>query len=525
MKFSSENEDLLKKFFAEDKNRDVMLLTTRERVENLKSELFRAVESEYSTLMDACGVLDELWDQMENLKKANEDTSKLSKELLKDIVSNRRQGAELVQCNERIGVIQRELGKIEEYVRNRQDAVRLMDLIEAAEQSETSGSTDDEENISPQKQNRYFNLTQAIMKMDETIGLFKKYYFFGSFYDELRKIKERLETIIRGDIERFLNQNWAALGKRIEITNEFRIFEDVKARRRDICDERTYETIYCIRRLEYMEPMIRELIRAKRTEMLALAHKHCTTNPDNTVCFYIGNILLSHFLAEIFPSLDTFYTQIFASMQSLESCEIGLVSKLRLVAEKLRVSSVELDSTVESIVYKYFERELGYKALFKLTNKEILEKVLKGHTFLTSINSYESEFDGIFLRSVDNAFVHILNELPDELFDRISCIEGVIEKLKSRDPHFKDYTFECMETTRTSVNKMAEKEVGDLKAFAENNSTEEVVKKIISYKEIKNKDFRSKFVEILKEKANKVFEGKSKEDKVLFIDAAKRNMS
>lgn len=522
MKFSAENEDLLKRFFTATENREKMAYETRERAHTLTNELVGAVESEYSTLMDACGVLEDLWERTTKLKEVNESTSKLAKGLLKDAIDNMKQEKELIRCNERITNIQKELSRIEEYVRHKNEADKLLRFIETDTSGENGGST--EENDGGPR-NSWFHFTKALVKMDEIVGLFKKYYFFGLFFEELAKIKQKITNIAIKNIERFLNQNWALLGKRIEVSRDFKIFDDLKVRKKDVYDELTYETFYCIKKFPYMQPVIKKVITAKRCKMFEDATKLYKNDPDTAVCFYIGNIFLSYLLSEIFPSIDTFYPLMFTGLRSLPSYKIELISKLRLVVEKLKISTVELDSTVENIVYKYFERELESKKLVKLSNKEIIEKVLQSHGFLQAINSYDGEFDEIFLRNLDDALIYAIENAPfDHFFERMDGIEDIITKLRDKDPYIKDYSFECLRDGKRQISKIAEKQVNELQEFGLKNTTENIVKKIISYKEIKNRDFKSKFVEILKAKIDKIFEGKTKEDKALFLDTAKRNL-
>ncbi|ELA41394.1 uncharacterized protein VICG_01635 [Vittaforma corneae ATCC 50505] len=394
---------------------------------------------------------------------------------------------------------------------------------------ETLNTNDSEQNsTSNQIVDAYFKIVRDITQMEKQIDLFKHYYFYGIFLDEVNKIKENFGLVLKENMRKFLNQNWGEIGKELEISGRFKVFDEIRNKKHDICNEHIKETMYCIKQLEYTVSLIELLIVEERTRMFKEIEKQtqCSQEEaDQIVCFYIGNILLSHILSDAFPNVETFYSQMFLNLSRYSICQINLISKLRILTEKLGIFNSDLDHSIETIVYNYFGSEFDPKALFKLSEEDISLKIFKCYDFLKSINSYENEFDEVFLKKIDNSLLFILNSTPfEQFFTRLEDVKNIISKLRLKDEHFNDYSFECIDEIQKSIWKLSEGQANDLQAFAKHNNAEDVVKKILALKEVKNKDFKEKFVQVLADKVDEIFENRSQEDKALFLDTARRNL-
>ncbi|ELA41395.1 uncharacterized protein VICG_01636 [Vittaforma corneae ATCC 50505] len=116
MRFSTENESLLKSFFT-SKDKEKVVAIANKRLEAKTNKLLEAMGSEYSTLVDACDILDILWDKVNDLKIINTEVSRLASSLLISVNENKRQEKELAQCHDRISVVQGELLNLEKVSR------------------------------------------------------------------------------------------------------------------------------------------------------------------------------------------------------------------------------------------------------------------------------------------------------------------------------------------------------------------------------------------------------------------------
>lgn len=519
MRFSTESENLLKSFFT-SKDREQVISIVDKRLEEMTDRLHQAIGSEYSTLVDACDILDILWDKVNELKIMSAEVSRLANNLLTSINESKEQEKELAQCYDRISMVQKELLKLERFIEQKDEVTKLLETLNTNnnEQSTSNDRTESE----------YFKIVRDIAQMESQIDLFKNYYFYGIFLEEIGKIKESFELILKKNMKKFLNQDWNEIGKELEITRRFKIFDEIGNKKHNICNEQTRETIYCIRQLKCAIPIIELLVTEERTKMFEETEKQGQCDPeeaDKVVCFYIGNILLSYILSDFLPNVEPFYSHMFVNLSKYSKCKTNLISKLRMLAEKLGVSNSDLDHSIETIVYSYFEDEFNPKTLLKLSNDDISQRIFKGYDFLKSINSYENEFDEVFLKKIDNALLFVLNSTPFEhFFTRLDDVQNIISKLKSKDEHFNDYSFECIDEIQRSVWRLSERQVDDIKAFAKENDNESIVKKIIALRDVKSKDFKVKFVQILTDKVDGTFENKSPEDKALFLDTARRNL-
>lgn len=508
MKFSTTNENLLKNFF-QTKDKEKIILNVEEKQKECIDKLEKAIGTEYSSLVDACNVLDNLWDKVNDIKILNVEISKIANNLIEDIKENNNQENELKQCYDRILATQKELIKIENFVNLKEESNKLIQEIKDLNEEREA----------------YFKITQNILQMENEIKLFKKYYFYGSFLNELNKIKDSFEEILKSNIKQFLGQDWMIIGQNIEINRNFSIFDKIKEETNNICNKKTLKTLYCLKRLEYARLLIEEIILEERKSMFSRVEGHKLETSDKIINFYIGNILLSHILVKIFKGIENFYTHIFKKISDLKIKDINNISKLRLITNKLGISNTLLDQSIETVVYSYFQNEYSCVEISKLEDKEILKRINDGYSFLKGIDSYENEFDEIFLKKLDDSFIFMMNNTSfDTFFLRLENIKKYISELKSKEDHFKNFRFESVSEMKRSILKVVEKQLIDLKKFSEENSTEEVVKKIISYKNIKNEEYRKFFIEKLEQKIDQIFEKRSKEDKMLFIDTAKRNL-
>lgn len=550
MKFTTEGESVVKEFFN-TKNKEEIILRIDDKVNKLTTELTETIGTEYSMLVDACEVLDTLWDKINELKIVNTETEKMAHNLLVGLKENKELESDLEQAFERICIVQKELLRLEKILELKKETENDLIKLKTSRKKEYVEIDD----------NIYFRIVNSIIKMEGQVAFYEKYYFFGVLVEEINNIKDMFEEVITQNIKEFLELDWVSIGREVKVSKDFRIFDEIKAEEKKICNRKVQDTIYSFKKFSYMIPKIVATINSHRKKVFDTLDDQCKPNDevkktnnenkkksddkkkktnenqgkddekqekndDDLLCFYIGNMLLSDLLSRNFQSIEPFYDLMFVALPKLKGCSNELVAKVRIIAEKLKISSIELDRAIEMLIYNHFESVFKPVIFVTLTKEEIAERIEKSLEFLETINNYENEFDEILAKRIDNSFIYMLNNTPFEnFFTRVEEAKEMFTLIHNKNEVFQEYPFEFVEEMQNSIMKLAERKVAELQKFSTNGSAKEIVKKILSLKETECVDLKKQILQLIVDGAEKIFKGKSSDDKILFVDTAHRNLN
>lgn len=518
MQFNAENENTIKEFFNSNQKLQ-FLKEVEEKVRKINTELNAAVGTEYSVLVDACESLDALQEKIIELKSINVEAEKLAEKIVQVVKETKEQEEELEQRYQKMSEVQKELNKIENFILMKVKIEEDLKVIE------------DEKYVDE----LYFRITKNIKEMEDGITLFRKYYFFGIISENLNAIKVDFDNVLQKNVKEFLDLDWTAVGKGIKVYKEFKLFDEINAEECKVCTKKLADTLYSIRALDYTQQTMIEFVDSYRKGLFenqegflnAEITEEATrkAREEGLLCFYIGNVLLSNFLLKKLSKIETFYDRIFSNLLRLKYCNMELLRKMRIMFEKMQVSSPDLDIAVEMLVHNHFENEFKDFKTMKVEKAELLKKIDESFEFLALMNSYDQEFDEIFAKKLDDSIVQILeSESTDNFFEKLEEIKEIVEKIKDENDFFKDYTFTCATDIEKSIRRVVREKINELKRQGIDADTEVVVKKILSFKEMENKEFRKEFTETLKKEVDDVFKGRPEDDKTLFIDTAERNL-
>ncbi|KAM0681003.1 hypothetical protein GINT2_000786 [Glugoides intestinalis] len=539
MKFTTEGESVIKEFFNA-KNKEEIILRIDDKVNTLTSELKEIIGTEYSALVDACEVLDTLWDKINELKIVNTETEKMAHSILVGLKESKGVESDLEQAFERICAVQKELIRLEKLLELKKETENDLKRLKIGRKKE----------YVEVDENMYFRIVSNVIKMEGQVTFYEKYYFFGVLVEEINNIKDEFEEIITDNINEFLELDWVSIGREVKVSKGFKIFDEIKAEEKKICTKKVQDTIYSFKKFSYMIPKIVKTINNYRKKIFDTLGEE--SKPDDKgkagerkkgdeskkpgerkngdedlLCFYIGNMLLSDLLSRNFKSIESFYDIIFIGLSKIQGCSNELVAKVRIIAEKLKISSIELDRAIEMLIYNHFETGFKPAVFMTLTKEEITERIQKSLEFLETINSYENEFDEILAKRIDNSFIYMLNNTPFEnFFTRVEETKEIFSSLiHNKNELFQKYPFAFIEEMQNSILKLAERKVEEIRIFSVKGTTKEIVKKILHLKETKCIELKKQILLLIVNGAEEIFEGKSSDDKILFIDTAQRNLN
>lgn len=485
MRFSTHSNNIFKEFFKSNVKEKIIENIKKEK-EMITSEIKDFINDSYSAPVEACDSLDILVEKINNLKMINNEVERVSNELMLDLNENKEQERDLKQCLDRISIIQKEIITISKF----------LDVLTEVETTIDTGRSS-------------FLIAKDLTFLDETLKSLQKYFFYISFRDRVETIKEKLKKYIETTIDEFLNKNWTEVGRKLSITDDFKLFDEIQEQESMLNPAKMLDVIYYSK---IFPGYIESTIDGKRKSMFRNAKK------DEIVYFYIGNVFLSGFLQK-YVQIETFYSQIFTEISEMRSVNINACVKLKKLINRMGIMSEDLNHAIGTAVYVYFEEYFKPADLNKLSGSEIIKKIEEGATSLAKMNSYENEFDEIFLKKIDDSLVYILNSSDENVFfRRLEDTKNILLKLESLK--LGDYPFEVKHEIERSIFKMANKSVESLNQL----DPKDVVEKIIGWKKVDSVEFKEAVIKILEDRSNELFSEFTEDERVLFIDTAKRNL-
>lgn len=485
MRFSTHSNNIFKEFFKSNVKEKIIENIKKEK-EMITSEIKDFINDSYSAPVEACDSLDILVEKINNLKMINNEVERVSNELMLDLNENKEQERDLKQCLDRISIIQKEIITISKF----------LDVLTEVETTIDTGRSS-------------FLIAKDLTFLDETLKSLQKYFFYISFRDRVETIKEKLKKYIETTIDEFLNKNWTEVGRKLSITDDFKLFDEIQEQESMLNPAKMLDVIYYSK---IFPGYVESTIDGKRKSMFRNAKK------DEIVYFYIGNVFLSGFLQK-YVQIETFYSQIFTEISEMRSVNINACVKLKKLINRMGIMSEDLNHAIGTAVYVYFEEYFKPADLNKLSGSEIIKKIEEGATSLAKMNSYENEFDEIFLKKIDDSLVYILNSSDENVFfRRLEDTKNILLKLESLK--LGDYPFEVKHEIERSIFKMANKSVESLNQL----DPKDVVEKIIGWKKVDSVEFKEAVIKILEDRSNELFSEFTEDERVLFIDTAKRNL-
>lgn len=382
----------------------------------------------------------------------------------------------------------------------------------------------------------HFKITTDLVKMNSLIGSFAKFYFQTGFKNNLENIRNNYKNIVFKDIERLISMNWCAIGANLNIEKSFSICDSIT--NNEFIPDFAITSLFSIKLIglekeatDFINKVRKVSFDIKRSqfwramqEVNSDQNKNALNSTDDLVYFYIGFMLLSNLVSKHFKKCLTFHCEIFSDLSNLKTCSPSAISKLRKLAQRLSISNAMLDSSIENLVFNYVDSSFKHPDILKYNNEKILQNIKKCINFVNEINQYSGEFNELLTRKIDDSFIFILNNSPiDVYFDRVTEINNFNIELKKNEI-FKNAKFDNLKELDRSLMKVAEKEVEDLALFSSKKTTEEIVKRIIEIGSKGTAGFRNKFVEIFESKAPQMYSTRSKEDRAVILDSARRNL-
>lgn len=504
MRFSTHSNNTFKEFFKSNEKDKIIADISREK-EMIRSEIKDFINNSYSAPVDACDSLDLLTEKIDNLKMINNEVERVSKELISDLNENKEQESDLKQCLDRISILQKEIIKIS----------RFLDILVETE------------NFISKNTSNSFVISKNMEFLDETLKGFQNYFFFISFRDRIENIKEKLKEHIENTIDEFLNQDWTEIGRNLTVDESFQFFDDIREQESMLNPTKILDSIYYSKIFpKYIENMI-------DNKRKSIFQKVESKKNEEIIHFYIGNIFLSGFLQK-FVQIESFFSHIFTKIPEMSSVDINACGKLKKLVNKIGIMSEDLNYAIMTIVYVYFDENFRSVDLNKLSETEIIKKIEGAISDLKSVNSYENEFDEIFLKKMDDSLIYILNNSDENVFfKKLNEVKNILSKLKTGENSTSlkagenstslktgDYPFEVKYEIERSISRIANKKLEGLK----NLSAEEVVKRIVEWKNVDSTDFKSEIIKIIEERSKELFSNYNDDERILFIDTARRNL-
>lgn len=531
MKFSLSGDSLLKRALsAQDKECEIRKLALS--ITKLENGLKESFSSQYSRMISDCSSLDELRETIMQIQVANTKMKNTMQELQMEKSIARSEMGSLETSLERIDIVQRELSSVEEF---------LSKSFEA-ESSLSSAALSKIENV--------YLLVRNIVDVQKSIQGFKKYYFHLNFEAILEKLRSRLKKLVFEAVDRFLQRDFAKVGSELKISKEFQIFDDFKRVRKEILNQELRDALYCAKYLDLTEEVVEHInsersktLKAYGIELVLDSHEEVShtgsadapndeeraspeharaRSGDEAVQFCIGNVLVSFILSFRLPQVRTFYEDIFNGLKSCKVENALHLSKLRRVAKKLSIQSSTLDSMVEDVVFRYFDRELGDDTF----ESDVKALVTDSIRFLDETNEFPNEFDEILVRKVDDVLTDYLNRATFEnMFERQDTSRRIMEFCKSKRSLFRCHSFAAEQEIEMTNSRQLEKKIEEFREFLDKGKDmRQIAEQIISFKSVPSAVFRKDLANKLIEKAEDLIPNRSEDDKALFVDTVRRNL-
>lgn len=523
MKFSYNGDSLLKRVLkAESKEDEIRQLSLS--ITKLENGLKKSFSSQYSEMIADCSSLDELRETIMQVQAANMKMRSAMEEIQMEKGIAQKEMASLETALERIQIVQREISSVEEFLSKSFEAQSCL----------SSPSLDKIEGI--------YSLVRNVVDIQKSIQGFRKYYFHLSFETILENLRLRLKRLVFGAVDRFLQSDFAKVGRDFRICKEFRIFDEFKCIRRELLSLEFRDALFCAKYLGLTEEVV-DYMNARRSRALR-AHgidvpdhgvpsagtdvpednltDQSDIDGDRTVQFCIGNVLASFVLSLKLPQINTFYEDIFNGLKSCTVENVLYVTRLRGVASGLKIQSSALDDIVESAVFQHFDRQFADTAF----EADVEAFIVDGIDFLDEANEFANEFDEMLVRRIDDALIDYMNRGTfKDMFERQSIAERIMGLTRAKRPFFKSYSFAAEREIEMASSRQLERMVREFKEFLdEERSMEQIVERVISLKEIPSAEFRRKLAERLTGKAEDLIPNRSKDDTSLFVDIVRRNL-
>lgn len=235
----------------------------------------------------------------------------------------------------------------------------------------------------------------------------------------------------------------------------------------------------------------------------------------------ITNILLSYFLVEFFPQIQTFYDEIIEELQHVELKHYDVISKTLLPLKKLitvlKLDSEKLDLFIEKISFEFFDQHNDDNGKIDYLIGFIDDSV----EFLSHLTQFNNELDDLLAVKIDK----ILNKHFDkcdstdekDFVKTKKEIWEVLMHLKSKDKFYDRKNYEIENQIYLAEERFVNVKTGTI---LENKNIKNVVKELVKLKTFMDENTQRKIIRKISNELLKYYKG---DDLVLFKDTIKRN--
>lgn len=417
---------------------------------------------------------------------------------------------------------------------------------------EDHSSSSSQTNFAKIRQNNilYYKITKKLANMRHLIESISKFFFYNSFKKSFEEVNDKFKSILFSNIEELLLLDWCSIGHSIKLSKNISLFDEINSF--EFLPKKHRISIFCIQEIGLENKAVDFIDKVRKSNFNKIRNnKWALINPelgdknnskvlenldqgrnpgdllalfDDLLNFCSGTIVLSYILSTKLPAIYTFYNEILEDLPKITIFSATSLSRLRLLVKKLNINSYSFDSIIENLVFNYINSLFKHPDILKYDKDKIFRNIQDCIDFINEINMFKGEFDELFIRKLDNSFIFLLNNSPiDSFFARVEEMNE-FQSILGNNEIFKNCRFDYLDEIGRSMEKLAEKEVEEISIFSTKNTTEEVVKRLIRINHIPSQDFKNKFVSIFEQKISKIYSNRSKEDQVLILDTAKRNL-
>ena len=411
----------------------------------------------------------------------------------------------------------------------------LSRIIEHYSSNETDESLSKRHNDSV----THYRIAMKLIKMEQLTETISRFFFYNSFKKAYEELKGKFKEILFSDIEELIILDWCSVGQSITLSKNISLFDEINSI--SLLPKKNRISIFCILEMGlapdatvYIDKIRRSAFNKFRNEKWAKISsnsKNITdrdSNPseeinsgsqfDDLLNFYSGAVVLSYILSTKLPSIHNFHSEILEDLPKINNCSVLSIARFRLLLKKLNVNSYSFDSIIENLVFNYINSLFKHPDILKYDKIRIFQNIKKAIHLLRKLTFMMGNFDDIFIHRFDYSFIFILNNSPTQTFFRRVDEINEFSTTLANNEIFKNFKFDYLNEINRSMDKLAEREVEEISVFSNQNSTEEVVKRLIKINQTPSQEFKNKFVAIFEKRASEMYANRSKEDQALILD-------
>ncbi|OQS55287.1 hypothetical protein EHP00_805 [Ecytonucleospora hepatopenaei] len=235
----------------------------------------------------------------------------------------------------------------------------------------------------------------------------------------------------------------------------------------------------------------------------------------------ISNILLSYFLCDFYPQIQTFYDDIFDTLQDLDIKYYNQMAETLLPLKKLvtllKIDSEKLDLHIEKIACEFFnshkEESKDIEYLYKFIDDSV--------AFLNHLTQFNNELDEMLVLKVDktlNKYFDKFDTTDAEIYSKVRDeILGVLIHLKKKDKFYDRKNYEVENQLYLAEERFINIKAGTI---LENKNINSVVKELVGLKNFMDETTQRKIIKKINLELSSYYKG---DDLILFKDTLKRN--